>query len=203
MRCLILIDIQNDFLPGGALSVPHGDEVVPVANSVMPKFDHIVATLDWHPRDHGSFAANHQGRQPGEVVDLNGLPQILWPVHCVQDTEGADFAPGLDTSRITKVFHKGMDPAVDSYSGFYDNGRIHSTGLGEYLRASGVSEIYIMGLATDYCVKFSVMDALSLGFRVFVIEDGCRGVDLSPGDSESAIAGMKKAGAIITSSQYV
>ena len=141
MNALILVDIQNDFVPGGALAVPEDDAVIPIANRLQEnrRFDLIVATQDWHPADHGSFAANHPGRKVGEMIDLHGLPQILWPVHCVQETRGAAFADGLATMKIEKVFTKGTDPAIDSYSGFFDNGHRRSTGMGEYLRARGTS----------------------------------------------------------------
>ena len=195
MKALILVDIQNDFLPGGALAVPRGDEVLPVANRLSSRFDLVVATQDWHPADHGSFAANHPGKKPGDVVDLHGLRQILWPVHCVQDTPGAAFAPGLDVSRVARVFQKGTDPAIDSYSGFFDNGHRRATGLGDYLRARGVSEIFVMGLATDYCVNFTALDAVRrLGLRSTLIEDGSRGVNLRPGDVDAAVRGMRDAG---------
>jgi nicotinamidase/pyrazinamidase len=191
---LLLIDLQNDFLPGGALAVANGHEVIPVANAVQKKFDLIVATQDWHPPNHGSFAANHPGKQTGEVIDLAGLPQVLWPVHCVQGTPGADFALGLHRSRWTAVFQKGTDPAVDSYSGLFDNGRRRSTGLGNFLKSRGVTDVVLMGLATDYCVKWTALDAVEFGFRVHLISDGCRGVNLSPGDSEQALAEMQTAG---------
>jgi nicotinamidase/pyrazinamidase len=132
MRALILVDLQNDFVSGGALAVPDGDAVVPVANRVQSCFDLVVATQDWHPADHGSFAANHPGRRPGDVIELSGLAQILWPVHCVQHTPGAAFVPGLDMRRVARVFQKGTDPLIDSYSGFFDNGHRRSTGVGEY-----------------------------------------------------------------------
>ena len=200
-RALSLLDLQNDFRPGGALAGPDGDAVIPIANDLQHHFDLIVATQDWHPRDHGSFAANHPGKKIGDVIDLHGLPQILWPVHCVQTTPGAAFAPGLRTDRIAEVFRKGMDPAIDSYSGFFDNGHRRSTGLDEYLKSRGVSDVYIMGLATDYCVKFSVLDARQLGFNVHLIEDACRGVNLKPTDSADAIAEMRRAGAAIIDSR--
>jgi nicotinamidase/pyrazinamidase len=200
-RALILVDIQNDFIPGGALAVPEGDQVVPVANRIQKEFDLVVATQDWHPRGHGSFAANHPGKKPGEVIELNGLTQILWPVHCVQQTRGAEFAPGLDMSRVAKVFQKGTDPAIDSYSGFFDNGHRKSTGLGDWLRGRGVGDVYVCGLATDYCVKFTVLDARQLGFNVWLIEDACRGVNLKPGDSADAIAEMRKAGVTVVRSR--
>jgi nicotinamidase/pyrazinamidase len=193
-KALILVDLQNDFLPGGALPVPEGDHVLPLANEVQQRFDLIVATQDWHPADHGSFAANHPGRKPGEMIELAGLPQILWPVHCVQGTKGAEFAAGLDTTRMARVFQKGTDPAIDSYSGFYDNGHRRSTGMGEWLRAQGVDEVHILGLATDYCVRFTALDARRLGFSTHLISDACRGVNLQPGDVEHAIDEMRQAG---------
>jgi nicotinamidase/pyrazinamidase len=202
-RALILVDIQNDFLPGGALAVPAGDQVIPVANRMMDRCDLVVATQDWHPATHGSFATQHPGRKIGDVIDLNGLQQVLWPVHCVQGTRGAEFAPGLDRSRIGRVFQKGTDPAVDSYSGLYDNGHRKSTGLGEFLREQGVSDVFVMGLATDYCVKFTVLDALAAGFAAHLVQDGCRGVDLKAGDSVRAIEVMRRAGAAIVQNALV
>jgi len=198
MRALILVDLQNDFMPGGPLAVPHGDEVIPVANRVQSAFDLFVATQDWHPAGHGSFAASHPGRQPGDVMELAGLRQILWPVHCVQGTRGAALVAELDARRIARVFQKGADPAIDSYSAFFDNGRRQATGLADYLREKGVTDVYVLGVATDYCVKFTVLDALGLGLRTYLVEDGCRGVDLRPGDVAAAIARMRQAGAIIT-----
>jgi nicotinamidase/pyrazinamidase len=195
MRALILVDLQNDFLPGGALAVSDGDLVIPVANELQGAFDLVIATKDWHPSDHGSFAANHPGKKPGEKIELAGLEQILWPVHCVQGTPGAEFAPGLDTRKIRKVFWKGIDPQVDSYSAFFDNADRRSTGLGEYLRELGVEEVYLLGLATDYCVQFSARDALRLGFHTHVVVDGCRGVDLQDGDSERALEALRNEGA--------
>jgi nicotinamidase/pyrazinamidase len=203
MNALLVVDIQNDFLPGGALVVPDGDKVIPVINRLMECFALVLATQDWHPADHGSFAANHSNRRPGEVVDLHGLMQILWPVHCVQGSPGANFSAQLRTERIRKVFHKGIDPEIDSYSGFFDNGRKRSTGLVEYLRDQEVSEIFLCGLATDYCVKFSALDSIGSGFRTRVIEDACRGVDLNPGDSAAAIAEIRKAGAAIVESSSI
>ncbi len=199
-RALILVDLQNDFMPGGALPVSGGNEAVPLANRLQPRFDLVVATQDWHPADHGSFAANHAGKRPGDVVDLDGLEQILWPVHCVRDTRGAAFVDTLDTSGIRRVFHKGTDREIDSYSGFFDNAHRRSTGLGEFLRAEGARAVYILGLATDYCVKFSALDARGLGFEVFVVEDGCRGVELRAGDVERAIDEMRRSGVTILKS---
>lgn len=194
MDALILVDLQNDFLPGGTLAVPHGDEVIAVANEQQTRFDLIVATQDWHPANHQSFAANHPGKQIGDQVNVNGVPQILWPVHCVQDTHGASFAASLVRERWARIFQKGADPQIDSYSGFFDNGRIKDTGLGTYLRHLGVESVHVLGLATDYCVKFTALDAVSLGFRTCVILDGCRGVNLRPNDAQRAVEEMEAAG---------
>ena len=193
-RALVLVDLQYDFMPGGALAVARGDETVAIARELMPRFDDVVATQDWHPRDHGSFAANHPGRHAGEVIDLHGLAQVLWPVHCVQGTRGAELHDALDRTRITSVFRKGSDPRVDSYSGFFDNGKRGDTGLAAWLRARSIDHVYVMGLATDYCVKFTALDARALGFAVSLVADGCRAVELAPGDGERAIAAMRAAG---------
>lgn len=194
MRALILLDIQNDFLPGGALAVPRGDEVIPIANRLQSRFDLVVATQDWHPARHGSFASRHPGRKPGDLAELGGLPQVLWPDHCVQGSPGAAFATALDMNRVETIFRKGTDPAIDSYSGFFDNGHRKSTGLGDYLKGRGADEIFVLGLATDYCVKYTALDARQLGFRTFLVEDGSRGVELQPGDIARAVAEMREAG---------
>jgi nicotinamidase/pyrazinamidase len=194
MKTLLLVDIQNDFLPGGALPVPDGDQVVPVANRLLRRFALVVATQDWHPPNHGSFASQHPGRQVGEQIEWHGLQQTLWPDHCVQQTRGAQFPVGLDASRITHVVRKGTAAGIDSYSGFFDNARRQATGLESYLHAQGVTDIYLLGLATDYCVLFTAQDALPLGFRVHLVEDGCRGVNLQPGDVDRALAAMDRAG---------
>ena len=165
MNALILVDLQNDFLPGGALAVPHGDEVIPLADELQRRFDLVVATKDWHPSDHGSFAANHKGKKPGDRIILDGIEQILWPVHCVQNTHGAEFAPLFDTSRIAHVFHKGTERNIDSYSTFFDNAHRRHTGLAHYLEKRSIKEIYLMGLALDYCVKYSALDARQLGLN--------------------------------------
>jgi len=191
---LIMVDLQNDFLPSGALPVPEGDQVIAIANELVARFDLVVATQDWHPADHGSFAVNHPGRQPGEVIQLNGLPQILWPVHCVQGTHGAEFAPGLKRALIDRIFQKGTDPRIDSYSGLFDNGHKRSTGLGEFLKSQKITDVYILGLATDYCVKFTALDAVAAGFRVWLIQDTCRGVNVRPGEVAQAIEEMKSGG---------
>jgi len=200
MNALILVDLQNDFLPGGALPVPHGDEVIPVANELQRRFDLVVATKDWHPPNHGSFAANHPGKEPGDRIMLDGIEQILWPVHCVQNTHGAEFAAAFDTSRIAHVFHKGINPQIDSYSTFFDNAHRRHTGLAHYLEKHEIKNIYLMGLALDYCVKYSALDAAKLGFKTHVVIDGCRGVELKRGDTHSAIDEMRRAGVKIVTS---
>jgi nicotinamidase/pyrazinamidase len=192
MKALIIVDLQNDFLPGGALAVPHGDEVIPLANELQRRFDLVLATQDWHPPDHGSFAANHPGKKPGDRIVLDGIEQILWPVHCVQNTYGAEFAPSFDTSRTANVFHKGIDPSIDSYSTFFDNAHRRETGLADYLEKEAIKDIYLMGLALDYCVKYSALDARRLRLNAHVILDGCRGIELEPGDIDRALDEMKR-----------
>ena len=197
MKALLLVDIQNDFTPGepgGALAVPNGDEVIAVANRLIPSYELVVATQDWHPAGHKSFAGSHLGHQVGEVIEWNGLQQILWPDHCVQGTVGAEFCAGLDVARINEVVQKGTDLNIDSYSGFYDNGHRKSTGLADMLRSRGVTEVDVIGLATDYCVKFTALDAVEEGFVTRLILEGCRGVELKPGDCEKAVDEMRKAG---------
>lgn len=202
-KALILIDLQNDFMPTGALPVPHGDEVVPLANALQAYFECVIATQDWHPKNHASFAVNHAGQSPGDCVEVAGLPQILWPVHCVQATKGAELVKGLKRDRLNKIIQKGSDPHIDSYSGFFDNGHRKSTGLQAYLKAQQISAVYIMGLALEYCVKYTVLDACQLGFKAFLIEDACRGVNLNVEDSAIAIAEMQAAGAGILQSSAI
>lgn len=193
-RALILVDLQNDFIREGALAVPTGEQVIPIANRLIPHFEVVVATQDWHPADHQSFAVNQVGLTIGQCFELHGLPQIAWPVHCVQGTEGANFAADLNLRGLHHIVRKGDATEIDSYSGFFDNGGRRATGLEQYLREANVSDVYIMGLATDYCVKFTALDAVRLGFTTYLIEDGCRGVDLQPGDSQRAIEEMQAAG---------
>jgi nicotinamidase/pyrazinamidase len=194
MKALILVDLQNDFCAGGALEVKEGDSVVPIANDLMGNFDLVVATQDWHPANHASFAANHLWRKPGQVIDLEGLQQVLWPIHCVQDSFGARFHKDLNTEGVHKIVQKGTDPNVDSYSGFFDNGRRKQTELDVILKENDVKEVYVMGLATDYCVKYTALDALSLGYDTYLIEVGTRGVDLNEGDVARAIEEMREKG---------
>lgn len=177
MQALLLIDVQNDFVPGGALAVAAGDQIIPLLNQLQPHFDLVVATQDWHPPTHQSFAANHAGRQPFEETQLHGLPQVLWPVHCVQGTPGAELHPELATNQIEAIFRKGTDPEIDSYSGLYDNGHRKATGLAAYLRGRGVTAVYVAGLAGDYCVYFTAKDALAEGFETFLIEDATRPIN--------------------------
>lgn len=200
MKALLIVDLQNDFLPGGTLAVRNGNLIVPIINEMIHyPFDLIVATKDWHPADHGSFANNHEGKEAGDIISLGGLKQILWPAHCMQGTLGSEFASGWDTTKIDKVVYKGTDPLVDSYSTFYDNGHRKSTGLENYLREKGVNQLFIAGLATDYCVKYSVLDALKLGFKCYVIVEACQGVDLHCGDSEKSLEEMVERGSILLS----
>jgi nicotinamidase/pyrazinamidase len=201
MTALIIVDLQNDFLPGGALPVPHGDEVIPLANGLQRHFDLVVATKDWHPPNHGSFAANHKGKKPGDRIILDGIEQILWPVHCVQNTQGAEFAHAFDRSRIAHVFHKGTERNIDSYSTFFDNAHRRHTGLADYLKERSIKEIYLMGLALDYCVKYSALDARHLGLNTHVILDGCRGIELEAGNIDRGLDEMKRAGTTILQSR--
>jgi nicotinamidase/pyrazinamidase len=203
VRALIVVDVQNDFVRGGALAVPEGDIIVPLCNRLMKAFDLVVATQDWHPANHASFAINHPGKRIGDVIELNGLKQILWPAHCVQGMAGAMFVAGLETDRFDRVFQKGTDPEIDSYSGFFDNGHRKATGLETYLKLKGVNDVFVCGLATDYCVKFTAMDAREQGFTVSVVQDACRGVNLKLGDVEVAINEMKSAGVAIVNSEKV
>lgn len=194
MNTLVLVDIQNDFMPGGSLAVEKGDEVVKVANALMTIADVVIATQDWHPASHGSFASAHPGRTPGDVVNLGGITQVLWPDHCVQNSPGASFHSGLDVAGIDAVIRKGTDPGIDSYSGFFDNEHLKDTGLESLLAERGAERIWIMGLATDYCVKYTALDGVAAGFDVMVVIDGVRAVELTPGDGAQAIADMRDAG---------
>lgn len=186
MKALLIIDIQNDFLPGGALPVPEGDQVIPVINQLQPHFDVVVATQDWHPADHHSFASGHPGKNAFEVIKLEGFDQVLWPDHCVQGTPGADLAPALQQNRVEAIFRKGMSPEIDSYSGFYDNGHLKSTRLSEYLRSRNVTQIFVAGLAGDFCVYFTAKDALVEGFKTFLVEDACRPISQEGFDQAKA-----------------
>ncbi len=200
MKALLLIDIQNDFLPGGALAVPNGDKIIPIVNKIQGHFDLIVATQDWHPQDHKSFASNHDGKSVFDTISLQGLEQVLWPDHCVQGTAGADFSKDLNMNKVEAIFRKGMDPAIDSYSGFYDNGKLKSTGLADYLNGKSITEVYLTGLAGDYCVYFSGMDALSKQFSTYLIEDATYPID-QENFSRNKEQFLKAGGKIISSTQ--
>lgn len=204
-KALLLIDIQNGFCPGGNLPVAEGDAVVPVANRLMRsgRYDLVVASQDWHPANHGSFASQHDGKKPFDMGELSGQPQVMWPDHCVQNTPDAEFHPDLDQSRIDFVQRKGENPAVDSYSAFRDNDRSALTGLSDYLRSKNVTELDLMGLATDYCVRFSALDAVDMlpGVTVRLIADGCRGID--PAGVKQALDAMADAGVEIVDSSRI
>jgi len=179
MNALIIVDIQNDFLPGGALAVNKGDEIISIVNKLQKSgyFDLIIATQDWHPQDHGSFASNHPGKKPFEKILLSELEQILWPDHCVQGTDGADFPKSLDINNIETIFRKGMDKDIDSYSGFFDNGKQKDTGLAAYLKGRNIGEVFITGLAGDFCVFYTALDAIESGFKTILIEDATRSIN--------------------------
>lgn len=174
MRALIIVDVQHDFTTGGRLEVKQGEDIIPLVNRLQTKFDLVIATQDWHPPDHKSFASNHPGKQPFEQILVNGLEQVLWPDHCVQGSPGAAFHADLEVNKVAAIFRKGMDHGIDSYSAFYDNGRLRSTGLAGYLREHQTEEVFVAGLAADYCVYYTAKDALAEGFRCSLIEDATR-----------------------------
>jgi nicotinamidase/pyrazinamidase len=190
---LLIIDVQKDFCPGGALAVTDGDAVVPVINRLIERFDHVVLTQDWHPAGHSSFATSHPGSAPFESIAMPYGEQTLWPDHCIQGSSGAAFHPQLATERAGLVVRKGFRPAIDSYSAFYENDRRTPTGLAGYLRERDLRRIFLAGLATDFCVHYSAVDARRLGFDVVLIEEGCRAIDLA-GSLDAARAGMAAAG---------
>lgn len=199
MRALIIVDLQNDFIKGGALEVPEGEKIIPLVNTLVHyPFDLVVATKDWHPQDHISFAFNHN--QPiGSKVNLEKYEQILWPVHCVQESLGAEFAKGWDTTAIDKIFYKGTNSSIDSYSAFFDNRHEKTTGLSAYLKEKGVKQIFFAGLTTEYCVYFSVLDAIQEGFEAFVILEACKGIHANSGETLEALKKMQQAGAFLVS----
>ena len=201
MKALIIVDVQKDFLPGGSLEVANGDAVIPIINALQENFELVVATQDWHPAGHGSFASRHEGKKPFDKTALNGLDQVLWPDHCVQETKGATFADDLDMKKVEAIFLKGMDPGIDSYWGFYDNGHKKSTGLADYLRGRKVDEVYIAGLAGDICVNYTALDALKEGFKTNVIIDATRPV--SQEDFKEVIENLKEKGAVVLQSEEI
>lgn len=199
MKTLIIVDMQHDFMPGGALPVARANEIIPVINRILPKFDHVIAVIDWHPRAHVSFASAHR-RQVGEVIEVEGNRQVLWPDHCIQETRGAHLAHGLEKGAIEEIFHKGSDPKIDSYSVFFDNVGKRETGLRAYLKKWGLTDLYFVGVATDYCILYSVLDALKLGFKATVIQAACRAICLNPDDEANAFDAMARAGATLLKS---
>jgi nicotinamidase/pyrazinamidase len=197
MKAFIVVDVQNDFCPGGSLAVAGGDEVVAVINAHRKDFALTVFTQDWHPPGHRSFASSNPGSQPFQVVRQGGADQVLWPDHCVQGSRGAEFHPALERHAGDPVFRKGEDPGIDSYSAFLDNDRKRETGLRQFLQQKGVSEVFVAGLATDVCVKYTVLDALTFGLKVSVYRAGCRAVNLRPQDEADAYLAMERAGAVL------
>jgi len=195
---LLVVDVQNDFCPGGALAVPRGDEVLAPINRIGRRFAHVALTQDWHPRDHRSFASQHAGRRPFETITLSYGKQTLWPDHCIQGTAGASFHPDLDLPHAELILRKGFAREIDSYSAFFENDRRTPTGLASYLRERGFRRLYLAGLATDYCVAYSALDAIRAGFAVTVLEDACRAIDLE-GSLARAMNEMRRAGVAIAS----
>lgn len=201
MKALILVDIQHDFLPGGALEVPQGDAIIPLANKLQEHFELVVATQDWHPSDHGSFASNHADKNPFDKTELAGMEQVLWPDHCVQGTPGADFPEELNMNKVEAIFRKGMDPKIDSYSGFFDNGHKKSTGMADYLRGRNVDTLYVVGLAGDFCVNFTLKDAAEQGFKAVLIKDATRPID--EGCFKTALEELKEKGVSVMESSEI
>ena len=200
-KALIMVDVQRDFCPGGSLAIQKGDQVIAGLNSISELFDLVIATRDWHPENHASFASAHPGKSVQDTIEINGIQQLLWPDHCIADSPGADFHADLDQRYINLIVHKGTDPKLDSYSGFFENDHATPTGLDGCLKGMGVKNLYIGGLATDYCVFFTVMDALSLGYTVYLLSDCIKGVDFPAGNVERRLDDMADNGALIISSR--
>lgn len=200
MKALLIVDIQNDFCPGGALAVPEGDRIIPVVNRLSQEFDAVLQTQDWHPAGHSSFASSHSGKNPYDTIELGYGTQVLWPDHCVQGTKGAEFHPDLETLRTDVVIRKGFRKSIDSYSTFYENDQKTATGLTGYLKERGITELVVTGLATDFCVKWSVLDGLKEGFAITVVEDAVAGIDID-GSVDAAWSEMTKAGASVVRSE--
>ena len=196
-KALIVIDVQNDFCPGGSLAVPEGDAIVPGINALMADFDAVILTQDWHPAGHSSFAGSHAGKSPYDLVDMPYGPQVLWPDHCIQGSNGGAFHAGLNTDRADLIVRKGYNPAIDSYSAFFENDQKTPTGLEGYLRNRGLTDLTMVGLATDFCVNFSAVDAAKLGFKVSVDQSLCRAIDLD-GSLDAALTGMAEAVVILS-----
>lgn len=203
MSVLLIVDMQNDFMPGGALGVPGASECVPIINQLMERFELVLATQDWHPHDHMSFVTTHPGKKVGDIVVVEGVAQILWPVHCVRNTHGSELVPDLNKDPIESIFYKGTDKKYDSYSAFFDNARRKSTGLADYLQSRNVKKVVIAGVATEYCVLYTAIDAIDLGFKVAVVEDACRGIYLNPEDVNDALEIMRDKGVQFLSSKDI
>ncbi len=202
MKALIVVDMQNDFMPKGPLGVAGAQTLVPVINRVLTKFSVAIASLDWHPSDHVSFAINHPGKKVGDSIEVEGEPQTLWPVHCVQNTPGAELVSTLNKDAFRAFFQKGVDPKIDSYSIFFDNAHLRQTGLESFLKGHGITEVYLAGIATDYCVLYSALDAIELGFTTYVITDACAGINLKEGDVDKSLKAIAASGGrIITSDE--
>jgi nicotinamidase/pyrazinamidase len=201
MKALVIVDVQNDFLPGGPMAVPDGDSIIPILNRLQGQFRIVVATQDWHPANHSSFAANHAGKRPGEIALLRRGPVVLRPVHCVQHSHGAELAPSLNRERINRIIRQGTDTNLDSFSGFFDNDHMTPTGLGEYLRDKRADDVYLCGLTLETTIKNTALDALNLGFQCFLVEDACRA--MKPAGAVKAVEEMKAAGVLFTSSREI
>ena len=202
MKALLIVDIQNDFCEGGALEVPGGSTIVPTVNKLIESFDTIIQTQDWHPSGHASFASSHDGKEPYDTIKMDYGTQVLWPDHCVQGSKGAEFHPDLNTTKSQVIIRKGFRPEIDSYSAFYENDHETKTGLTGYLKTRGITDLYTVGLATDFCVKWSVTDGLSEGFNIHIIEDAVKGIDID-GSVDAAWDEMKSKGVNITQSESV
>jgi len=200
MKALLIVDVQNDFCSGGALEVPNGDQIIPVINALSHTFDIVIQTQDWHPEGHSSFASSHSGKEPFETIEMPYGNQVLWPDHCVQGSEGSDFHPDLETNRTQLIVRKGFRKEIDSYSAFYENDDTTTTGLTGYLLEREIDTLYSVGLATDFCVKWSVLDGIKEGFDVFVVEDAVKGIDID-GSVDQAWEEMVDAGAEKVSSE--
>lgn len=202
MKALLIVDVQNDFCPGGKLPVPGGDAVVPVINSLIDPFDIIIQTQDWHPSTHTSFASNHDNKEPYSTIDLDYGTQVLWPDHCIQGSKGAEFHSELNTEKTQVIIRKGFRENIDSYSTFYENDQITVTGLAGYLREREIKELYTAGLATDFCVKWSILDGIDEGFKMYLVQDAVRGINLN-GSLQTALDDMKEKGAVFVTSDQI
>lgn len=202
MKALLIVDIQNDFCPGGALEVPDGDKIIPTVNKLIDHFDVVVQTQDWHPAGHSSFASSHDGKEPFDTVEMDYGTQVLWPEHCIQGSEGAEFHKDLNTLKSQVIIRKGFRKAIDSYSTFFENDQKTATGLTGYLKQRGVTDLYTVGLATDFCVKWSILDGIGEGFNMHIVEDAVKGIDLN-GSLDEAWDEMKKKGVKVTQSKDI